>query len=82
VLKVSLGNELKVHNVIAQPRITFHAIRLLVSMAVQANRDRNGIYQYLAAVFELVKWWEPDQKEIKYAHRAFHLHGHGDEAWH
>jgi hypothetical protein len=44
--------------------------------AVQASRDRNAIYQYLAAVFELVTWWEHDQKEIEYAHRALHLQGH------
>ena len=43
---------------------------------VQASRNRNAIYQYLAAVFELVTWWEHDQKEIEYAHRALHLRGH------
>jgi hypothetical protein len=44
--------------------------------AVQASRNRNAIYQYLAEVFELVTWWEQDQKEIEYAHRALHLQGH------
>jgi hypothetical protein len=44
--------------------------------AVQASRDRDAVYQYLAAVFELVTRWEHDQKEIEYAHRALHLQGH------
>jgi hypothetical protein len=44
--------------------------------AVQASRDRNAVYQYLAAVFELVTWWDYDQKEIEYTHRALHLQGH------
>ena len=43
---------------------------------VQASRDRNAIYQYLGAVFELVSWWEHDQREIKHAHRALHLRGY------
>jgi hypothetical protein len=42
---------------------------------IQASRDRNAIYHYLAAVFELVTWWEHDQKEIEYAHRALQLQG-------
>jgi hypothetical protein len=43
---------------------------------VQASRDRNAIYQYLGAVFELVSWWEHDQREIKHAYRALHLRGY------
>jgi hypothetical protein len=34
------------------------------------TRDRDGIYQYLAAVFELVRWWAHEQKAIEYARRA------------
>jgi hypothetical protein len=44
--------------------------------AVQASRDRNAIYQYLAAVFELVTWWEHDRREVGYAYRALQLQGH------
>jgi hypothetical protein len=44
--------------------------------AVQARRDRNAVYRYLTQVFELVTWWDYDQKEIEYAHRALHLQGH------
>jgi hypothetical protein len=36
----------------------------------QATRDRDGIYRYLAAVFELVTWWKHEQKAIEYARRA------------
>ena len=43
---------------------------------VQASRDRNAIYGYLAAVFELVTWWAKEGKAVKRAHRALHLRGH------
>ena len=39
----------------------------------QATRDRDGIYQYLAAVFELVRWWAHEQKAMEYARRALRL---------
>jgi hypothetical protein len=42
----------------------------------QNTRDRDGIYQYLAAVFELVMWWKHEQKAIEYARRAMWLWGH------
>jgi hypothetical protein len=42
----------------------------------QATRDRDGIYGYLAAVFELVRWWSHEQKAIEYARRALWLRGH------
>ena len=42
----------------------------------QNTRDRDGIYQYLAAVFELVMWWKHEQKAMEYAHRALWLRGH------
>jgi hypothetical protein len=38
--------------------------------AYQATRDRDGIYQYLAAVFELIMWWKHEQKAVEYARRA------------
>ena len=37
---------------------------------VQASRDRDAIYQYLTAVFELVMWWAKEGKAVKRAHRA------------
>jgi hypothetical protein len=42
----------------------------------QATRDRDGIYQYLAAVFELVMWWKHEQKAIEYARRALSVQRH------
>ena len=36
----------------------------------QTTRDRDGIYSYLAAVFELVRWWKHEQKAMEYARRA------------
>ena len=36
----------------------------------QNTRDRDGIYQYLAAVFELIMWWKHEQKAVEYARRA------------
>jgi hypothetical protein len=30
----------------------------------QANRDRNAIYAYLAAVYGLVSWWTAEGREI------------------
>ena len=43
---------------------------------VQASRDRDAIYRYLAAVFELVEWWDQEGKAVKRAYRALHLRGH------
>ena len=42
----------------------------------QNARDRDGIYGYLTAVFELVTWWKHEQKAIEYARRALWLRGH------
>jgi hypothetical protein len=42
----------------------------------QNTRDRDGIYQYLAAVFELVMWWKHEQKAMEYGRRALWLRGH------
>ena len=43
---------------------------------VQASRDRNAIYQYLTAVFEIVMVWAKEGKAGKRAHLALHLRGH------
>ena len=43
---------------------------------VQASRDRDAIYQYLAAVFELVSWWAQEGRAVDRAHWALHLRGH------
>ena len=43
---------------------------------VQASRDRDAIYGYLTAVFELVWWWAKEGKAVKRAHRALRLRGH------
>ena len=43
---------------------------------VQARRDRDAIYQYLTAVFELVAWWAQEGRAVNRAHRALHLRGH------
>ena len=39
----------------------------------QDTRDRDGIYQYLAAVLELVVWWKHEHKAKEYARRALCL---------
>ena len=43
---------------------------------VQASRDRAAIYKYLTAVFELVEWWEREDKAVNRACRALRLRGH------
>ena len=44
--------------------------------AAQASRDRDAIYGYLTAVFELVEWWAKEGKAVKRARRALHLRGY------
>jgi hypothetical protein len=39
----------------------------------QASRDRDGIFQYLATVFELVMWWAQERKAHEYAQQALRL---------
>ena len=39
----------------------------------QASRDRNAIYGYLAAVFDLVAWWAAEGRAVSRAHRALLL---------
>ena len=43
---------------------------------VQASRDRDAIYRYLAAVFEIVMVWAKEGKAVKRAYRALHLRGY------
>jgi hypothetical protein len=41
----------------------------------QATRDRNAIYGYLSAVFDLVMWWTAEDRAISRARWALQLHG-------
>jgi len=41
----------------------------------QANRDRNAIYGYLSAVFDLVMWWKAEDRAITRARWALRLQG-------
>jgi hypothetical protein len=43
---------------------------------VQASRDRDAIFQYLAAVFETVMVWAKEGKAVKHAYRALHQRGY------
>ena len=42
---------------------------------VQTSRNRDAIYQYLTAVFEIVMVWATEGKAVNRAHRALHLRG-------
>jgi hypothetical protein len=39
----------------------------------QASRDRNAIYEYLTAAYDLVAWWAAEGREIDRARRALRL---------
>jgi hypothetical protein len=39
----------------------------------QASRERNAIYIYLTAVFELVAWWLAENRALERAHKALRL---------
>jgi hypothetical protein len=39
----------------------------------QSSRDRNAIYAYLNAVYELVAWWTAEGREVNRARRALSL---------
>ena len=41
----------------------------------QGSRDRNAIYGYLSAVFELVMWWAAEDRAVSRARRALRLQG-------
>jgi hypothetical protein len=44
--------------------------------AVQASRNRDAIYGYLTAVFQLVEWWAQEEMALKRAYQALHLRGY------
>ncbi len=39
----------------------------------QASRERDAIYSYLTAVFDLVAWWAAEKRAIDRAHKALRL---------
>jgi hypothetical protein len=39
----------------------------------QASRDRNAIYGYLTAVYDLVAWWTAEGREVERARQALRL---------
>ena len=39
----------------------------------QASRDRNAIYGYLSAVFDLVMWWKAEDRAVSRARWALQL---------
>jgi hypothetical protein len=39
----------------------------------QAIRERDAIYSYLAAVFDLVAWWAAENRALERAHKALRL---------
>jgi hypothetical protein len=41
----------------------------------QASRDRNAIYGYLSAVFDLVMWWAAENRAVSRARWALRLQG-------
>ncbi len=43
----------------------------------QAHRERDAIYCYLTAVFDLVAWWAAENRAVSRAHRALWLQGAG-----
>ncbi len=67
-----------------QPIIAFSTEALLSNLlrlqneweAVQANRNRDAIFQYLTAVFEIVMVWAKEGKAVKRAYRALHRRGY------
>lgn len=41
-----------------------------------ATRNRDAVYGYLTAVFELVSWWDHEGKATEYTRQALWLRGH------
>ena len=39
----------------------------------QARRDRDAVYGYLTAVFDLVSWWTAENRALERAHKALRL---------
>jgi hypothetical protein len=42
---------------------------------VQGDRDRDAVYDFLTAVYELVEWWTVERRAIDRARRALRLNG-------
>jgi hypothetical protein len=42
---------------------------------VQGDRNRDAIFVYLTAVFELVEWWTAERREIECGRRALRING-------
>jgi hypothetical protein len=42
----------------------------------QSTRDRDAVYGYLTAVFEVGTWWILERKAVAYARRALQMKGH------
>ena len=40
----------------------------------QTRRERDAIYIYLTAVFDLVAWWTAENRALERAHKAVRLH--------
>ena len=40
----------------------------------QASRDRDAIYRYLTAVFDLIAWWTAAGRAVDYTRKALRLH--------
>lgn len=41
----------------------------------QARRDRDAIYGYLGAVFDLIAWWTVEKRALERAHKALRFRG-------
>lgn len=41
----------------------------------QSERDRDAIYNYLTALFEVVTWWLQERKATEYGRRALRMSG-------
>jgi hypothetical protein len=41
----------------------------------QSSRQRDAIYEYLTAVFDLVAWWAADCRDVERAKLALRIHG-------
>jgi hypothetical protein len=57
------------------PRAALRAVGPGQWEACQASRDRNAIYHYLTAVFDLVMWWATEGRAVSRARWALQLHG-------
>jgi hypothetical protein len=42
----------------------------------QQQRDRDAVYSYLSAVFELVSWWRHEGRAVEYAAKVLRIKGY------